>query len=150
MDTPSPTQTPPTLVARLHLIGLKAGIAYCAVSIATIPFAGAIWIGELPLLAVIQLPKITVAGWLRQHVVMEAIKSLGFSKGSFSPDYIMARPFGLGLAYSIPIIIVSLSLLIPACSSWRHRRLALVFFACLMVDCLFTYLFANRRSLSLY
>ncbi len=150
METSSPTETPPTLVARFHLAGLKAGIAYCVVSILTIPFVGAIWLGELPVLALIQLPKITVAGWLRQHVVMEAIKSLGFSKGSFSPDYAMARPFGLALAYSIPIVLVSLSLLIPGCASWRHRRLALIFFGALMVDCLFVHLFADRRSLSMY
>jgi len=133
-----------------HLLGLKAGLVWCVASIVTLPFVGAVWLGEIPLLALIQIPKITVAGWLRQHVVMEVIKMLGYSKGSFSPDYVMARPYGLALTYSIPLIVVSLSLLIPGCSSGRHRRLALIFFAALMVDGAFTYIFADRRALSLY
>lgn len=131
-------------------MGLKVGIAYCIASILTLPFMSAVWFGEIPLLALIQIPKISVAGWLRQEVVMEAIKTLGYSKGSFPPDYIMARPYGLGLAYSIPLILVSLSLLIPACSSWRHRRLAMIFFAVMIMDGFCTYIFADRRSFSLY
>jgi hypothetical protein len=128
---------------------LKWGIAYCLLSIVTLPFVGSVWLGEIPPLALIQLPKIGVASWLRQHVVMEVIKMLGYSKGS-SPDYVMARPYGLGLAYSIPLILVSLSLLLPGCSSGRHRRLTLIFFAALMVDGVATYVFADRRSFSLY
>ena len=149
METPS-TQPQPPLLARFHLLGLKAGVVYCIVSIVTLPFVGAVWLGELPVLALIQIPKLPLAGWMREHIVMDAIKLLGFSKGSFSPDLITARPYGLGLAYSIPIIVVSLSLLIPGCSSSRHRRWALIFFAALMVDFVFTYIFASRRSLTLY
>lgn len=131
-------------------MGLKSGIAYCIISILTLPLMNALWLGEIPLLALIQIPKISIAGWLRTEVVMEAIKALGCSKGSFSPDYSTARPYGLGLAYSIPLFLVSLSLLIPACSSWRHRRLAMIFFAVLIVDGFCTYFFTSRRSLSLY
>lgn len=131
-------------------MGLKIGIAYCIISILTLPLMNVVWLGEIPLLAVIQIPKIAVASWLRQDVVMEVIKILGWSKGSFSPDYIMARPYGLGLAYSIPLILVSLSLLLPGCSSGRHRRLTLIFFAALLVDGVFTCVFTDRRSLSLY
>jgi hypothetical protein len=139
-----------TLLARWHLLGLKAGIAYCLVSILTLPMVIKVWFGEVPVLAVIQMPKLLIASWMRQHIVMEAIKSLGLSKGSFSPDFIMARPFGLGLAYSVPIILVSLSLLIPACATRIHRQWALIFFVTLMVDYVFTYIFAARRSLTLY
>lgn len=133
-----------------HIVLLKAGIAYCLLSIITLPWVGSVWLGEIPLLALIQVPKLFVADWFRSDVVMGAIKVFGFSKGSFSPDYIMARPYGLGLACSIPLILVSLSLLLPACSSSRHRRLALIFFAVLIVDGMSTCVFADRRSLSLY
>jgi hypothetical protein len=133
-----------------HLVVLKVGIAYSLLSIVTLPLVGSVWLGEIPLLASIQVPKLFVADWFRSDVVMRAIKVLGFSKGSFSPDYIMARPYGLGLAYSVPLILVSLSLLIPACASRRHRRLALIFFAVLIVDGFCTYFFARQRSLTLY
>jgi hypothetical protein len=144
------TQSTTPLVARLQERLVKVGIGYCIVSIITLPLANLVWIGELPLLAVVQVPKLAVTGWLRKHVVMEAIKAMGLSKGSFSPDYIMARPFGLGLAYSIPIILVSLSLLLPGCASSSHRRLAIIFIAALLIDGLVTYFLADRHSLSMY
>ncbi len=149
MNTPANPEGKFSL-GRWHRLALKGGLAYCVVSIVTLPFIGSVWLGEIPLLALIQLPKIGVASWLREHVVMEVIKMLGWSKGSFSPDYAMARPYGLGLAYSIPLMLVSLSLLPPGCSSGRHRRLTLIFFAALLVDGVFTYVFTDRRSFSLY
>jgi hypothetical protein len=150
MDAPESKLPRSSTLARWHLRGLKIGIGYCLASIATLPFVNAIWIGELPVLALIQVPKTLVAHWLRKEVVMEAIKVLGLSKGSFSPDYIMARPYGLGLAYSIPMILVALSLLIPACSTRRHWWWAGLFLALLMVDGVVTYFLADRRSPTLY
>jgi hypothetical protein len=150
IDAAFPTQPCAFSVSWWHLVGLKIGIAYCIISILTLPLMNVVWLGEIPLLALIQLPKIAVASWLRQDVVMEVIKILGWSKGSFSPDYIMARPYGLGLAYSFPLIIGSLSLLLPGCSLGRHRRLMLIFFTVLLLDGVFTYVFTDRRSLSLY
>jgi hypothetical protein len=83
-----------------HLNALKGGIGYCVLSIVTLPFVNVIWLGEVPLFLVFQVPKMFLALWLRKNVVMETIKMFGYSKGSFSPDYLMARPYGLGLAYS--------------------------------------------------
>jgi hypothetical protein len=145
-----PTPPPAFSVSWWQLTVLKIGMAYCIISIPTLPLMNALWWGEIPLLALIQLPKVAVASWLREHVVMEMIKMLGWSKGSFSPDYIMARPYGLGLTYSIPLILVSLSLLLPGCTAGQHRRWTLIFFAALLVDGVFTYFFASRRSFSLY
>lgn len=150
MNTVSSTTEASPWLARVHLLALKAGLGYGVASMVTLPFVNAIWLGELPVLAVIQIPKLLLAGWLRVQLVMPAIKAFGYSKGSFSPDYLMARPYGLGLAYSIPLMLVALSLLIPACASRRHWRLALLFFAVLLADGLATYLLADRRSLSLY
>ncbi|MEN6365628.1 MAG: hypothetical protein ABFC88_02305 [Thermoguttaceae bacterium] len=81
-------------------------IGYFALCSVTIPFINAWWLGELPVLAVIQLPKIVFAGWLRTEVVMKAIQLLELSHGSSSPDYSMARPYGLALAYLLPLGIV--------------------------------------------
>lgn len=78
---------------------LKAIALYFIVSIVTVPFIDELWLGEMPLLALIQLPKTEPAHWLRRHVVMPAIKMLGLSRGSVSPDYGMAGPYALAAAY---------------------------------------------------
>jgi hypothetical protein len=81
---------------------LEGIAAYLALSIATLPFVGSLWSGEIPVLGLLQIPKIKVALWLRCDVVMPLIKAFGLSAGSYSPDYMMARPYGLLLAYLIP------------------------------------------------
>src|SRR4028119_924563 len=72
--------------------------AYFVASILTLPFLDALWLGEVPVLALVQVPKTAFAGWLRTDVVMPAIVALGQSRGSFSPDYLLARPYALALA----------------------------------------------------
>ena len=126
-------------------------IGYCGLSCLTLPFIGKFWLGELPVLATLQLPKIAVAGWLRTHVVMEAIQWLGLSKGSFSPDYILARPYALAIAYVIPMLFIG------AIWVWRFRALdrrcgwlTLGVLLAAVTDYVFTLAFANGRSLTIY
>jgi hypothetical protein len=78
---------------------IKAMIVYLVVSMATLPFIDTLWLGEVPLLALPQVPKTELANWLRRHVVMPAIKGMGVSRGSFSPDWGLARPYALAAAY---------------------------------------------------
>ncbi len=127
---------------------LKSLIAYCIASTLTLPFLDSLWLGELPLLAVIQLPKVALADWLRSEVVMELIARLGLSSGSFSPDYIAARPYGLAMAYLIP-----LGILLP--TIWlRTRTVSLGWTSVLLivsvVDFCFTLIFAGGPGLSVY
>jgi len=61
---------------------MKAALIYCAVSLATLPFMNAVWLGELPLLAVPQVPKVELANWLRSDVLIPAAGQLGLSRGS--------------------------------------------------------------------
>ena len=63
-------------------------IGYFLISALTLPFIGKVWFGEIPVLGLIQLPKVAVAKFFRKEVVMDLIRLLGFSSGSFSPDYI--------------------------------------------------------------
>src|SRR5262245_60626594 len=77
------------------LMTVKVFVLYFVISMATLPFIDALWLSELPVLAVPQLPKLLIAGWFRTGVVMPAISGLGLSSGSYSPDYIMARPYAL-------------------------------------------------------
>lgn len=126
-------------------------IGYCIVSTLTLPLIGQVWLGDLPLLAIVQLPKIQVAGWLRTEVVMEAIKLIGVSKGAFSPDYIMARPYALAIAYLIPMLVVA-GVSWPRFRSYHPKGLLVVigFFMTAVIDYMFTLLFAAGRVLTIY
>src|SRR5690349_13927469 len=103
-------------------------VGYCAISCLTLPFISRLWLGELPVLAVIQFPKLAIAGWLRTHVVMEAITFLGFSSGSFSPDYMLARPYALAIVHLIPMVIVGVMGLYPVQRIASRRRFVTVIF----------------------
>ena len=126
-------------------------IGLCALSCLTLPFIGRVWLGEFPVLTVIQVPKIAVAGWLRTHVVMEAITFLGFSRGSFSPDYILARPYALALAYLIPMAFIGVASLRRF--RFRDERLGFVAVVLLVmgvIDYVCTLIFADGRFLTIY
>jgi hypothetical protein len=126
-------------------------VGYCALSCLTLPFIGRVWLGELPVLAVLQSPKIAVAAWLRTHVVMEGIKVLGYSQGSFSPDYILARPYALALVYLIPGAVIGImSLRRFRLREGRRIFVTLAFFVAAAVDYVFVLKFAEGRLLSLY
>lgn len=124
---------------------------YCALSCLTLPFIGRVWLGELPVLAVIQLPKIAVAGWLRTDVVMEAIALCGYSRGSFSPDYIMARPYALAITYAIPMIVIGfVGLHRTRFAVERRSVMTLTFLIAACVDYVFTLIFADGQLLTIY
>lgn len=129
---------------------LKLSVAYLLASIVTLPFLGAWWWSELPVLAVFQAPKILLADWLRTEVVMEVIKALGFSSGSYSPDYSRAGPYALATAYLVPLA----GLL--ALVGWRtrfappYRRWTFLLLGLVVVDFALTLVFRSRPGLSIY
>lgn len=130
---------------------LRFAIGYCALSCLTLPLVGHVWLGEIPLLALIQIPKLAVVGWLRVHVVMEAIALWGFSRGSFSPDYILARPYALAIAYMIPMFVIGfVGLWRPHIAVDRRAVMTLVFLAAACADYIFTLIFAEGRRLTIY
>jgi hypothetical protein len=138
----------PTNVRAFGLF-IRCLIYYCVVSTLTLPFINHLWLGELPLLAIIQRPKVSFAAWMRTEVVMEAIKWLGVSNGSFSPDYRMARPYALALAYLLPLMMIAL-LSMRFRSPLEMQKLALVLLAVSTIDYLATLQFAAARSLTIY
>ena len=128
---------------------IRVLIGYFVVSTLTLPFLNAWWIGELPALALIQAPKAELAGWFRVEVVMQATQWLGLSRGSFSPDYLLARPHGLALAY--------LAVLEPLIAVlWFRGRLrqhgigALLLLGVATIDFAATLAFAQGRFLTVY
>ena len=82
---------------------------------------------------------------------MEAITFLGFSQGSFSPDYILARPYALAIVYLIPMVIIGvIGLRRFQFVDGRRGFVMVAFFIAAAVDYLFTLIFTNGRSLTIY
>lgn len=129
---------------------LYAALAYCVLSSLTVPFLNSLWLGELPVLAVIQVPKVGLAQKLLTGVLMPALTALGWSRGSFSPDYIMLRPYALALAYLIGLFFVYTILALRTRLRPPYRRWALILLALAAVDYILTLYFANSRGLSIY
>jgi hypothetical protein len=136
--------------ARFYVLALKCFVAHCVVSVLTLPFIDELWLGEVPVLVVVQTAKTALAGWLRTEVVMRAIAALGLSRGSYSPDYAAAGPWALAIVYLAPLAVL-LGLL------WVRTRPAqpVRFWACLLlvaaaVDFCFTLRFASGPGLTIY
>ena len=87
--------TPQSLNPRL----LQAVLIYFVASLCTLPFMAHVWIGEIPVFAMIQLPKVSLAGWIVSVILLPFVQWVGWSQGSFSPDYAMTRPWGLAIVY---------------------------------------------------
>jgi hypothetical protein len=124
--------------------------AYFLASIVTLPFIDSWWVGEIPMLALIQLPKTALAGWLRTDVVMPLIKSLGLSRGSFSPDYGMARPYAMVLAYAIVLGVALLALRMTRQITMSSRLWIWITLAAAVIDCACTLWLARGPGLTIY
>lgn len=132
------------------LLILKSLVVYFVVSLVTLPFLSAIWLGEIPLLALVQLPKVQFANWLRVSVLMPMIRWLGMSSGSFSPDFRLASPYGLILAYSIPLGLLFVFFFWRGRLGPPRRRWLCVLFTLVVLDFCFTMLFARGPGLTIY
>jgi hypothetical protein len=134
----------------LYRILLKSACGYLLLSSVTIPFSNAIWVGELPLLALVQVPKVSLANWLRHLMVMHVLVPIGLSRGSYSPNWTLARPAALAVAYVMPLILL-LGVVLwrrGAGKSWRKWLLLVMVLA--VVDYFMTLAFASTRALTLY
>ena len=129
---------------------LKVMVFYGLVSIVTLPFLGAIWWNELPVLSVFQAPKLIVADWLRSGVVMDAIKILGFSSGSYSPDHARAGPYALAITYLVPLVAVLGLVWFRTRMVRPYRGWTLVLLGVAVLDFILTLVFRSRPGLSIY
>ena len=71
----------------------------------TWPFVAEVWWGELPPLALYQMPKVGVAELLLDGPVLSAMDLLGLTSGAPSPDRSMGEPSALVLAYLLWIVV---------------------------------------------
>ena len=128
---------------------LRLLAAYFVISSLTLPFIGRWWLGSIPALALIQVPKIEPAAWLRADAVIPAIRHLGLSRGSYSPDYTLARPYALAIVYTVPFALAALVWLRTR-PAHRFRWLIVVMLVLAAVDYAMTLIFAEGRSLTIY
>jgi hypothetical protein len=140
LDAPHPLRT---TAARL-LIG------YFALSMLTLPACGAVWLGELPVLALVQLPKLVPAQFICAHLLLPLIRTLGWSRGSYSPDFFMARPYALLLAYLCAVVPVLVLLGFRTRWARPYGGLALLLVPLAVGDYFLTLALAGGPGLSLY
>jgi hypothetical protein len=129
---------------------LRSLLVYCVLSILTLPFIDSLWLGEIPVIALVQVPKTFFAGWLRTDVVMPLIRTLGLSRGSFSPDYSLARPYALAIAYLLPLAIVFAFVRLRGEAARRYRLWSLALLLAAAIDFCLTLLLAGGPGLSIY
>lgn len=141
----------PTRPARYPAcLGLLLGsIGYCAISLQTVPFLNGFWLGEIPIFAIWQGPKVQFANWLLAHAVQPVIVLLGLSR-SPSPDHILGRPYGMLLAYLIPAVLITALIGIRTRFERPHGILLALLLSLAVVDFLMTMQFANGRFLTIY
>jgi hypothetical protein len=133
-----------------ELRAMKSSIVYLALSIITLPALDSIWLGELPVLAILQLPKTEFARSMRWMMVYYVMGPLGLSRGSFSPDWSAAGPYALALAYAIPIgiLLAIVTWRTRMAAPYRYWAIALVILA--VIDYLMMRAYASGPGLTIY
>jgi hypothetical protein len=79
---------------------------------ATLPFAGGLWWGELPVCALIRLPKAGLKSGIHNGLIW-AVRTVGLSSGSPSLDYIHTHRCALCLAVLTPALAVICAIAFP-------------------------------------
>ena len=130
------------------VVGLAVIFAvYYVTSILTLPFANEVWFGELPIFAVVQLPKIYLNSVI-QDAMISLLPLLGLNSGSASPDLILTHPWALGVTVTLPPLTVICVLMLS-----RHLRYSRLTGAVILIgaiDAIVTWWFDSSSSLSLF
>jgi hypothetical protein len=125
-------------------------IGYLVVCTITVPFMDSIWFGEIPLLALPQVPKTSAASLARRHVVMPVIRAAGLSRGSASPDMRLARPYALAIVYVVPVGALLIATWMRTRMRGRYGWLAVAVLLVAVTDYIFTLVYAGGPGLSIY
>ena len=135
-------------VQRWPWIVALCACSYFAVSALTLPFANTIWFGELPPLALIQLPKSFLKSAVHE-ILMFVIYSLGMSRGSVSPDYIATHDWAMGVMTAAAALLLVAAFLLLRRVSCRGKLIAIVLI-CASIDGIVTFWFDNAFNLKLF
>lgn len=99
--------------------------AYYATSALTIPFANKIWIGEFPLLALVQIPKAFLKTWVHKGL-LATLHACGWSYGSFSPDFGATHGWAMLIMLTLPAFLFAVVLCRARDIEFRYRWAGLV------------------------
>jgi hypothetical protein len=121
--------------------------SYFLVSALTLPFVNKLWFGEIPPLAIVQLPKSFFKSIVHQ-VLMSMVNSFGLSRGSFSPDYIATHGWAMIATVSVPALFVIM--VFSLMRSLPRRRLIGAILICAALDAVVTLWFDSVSNLKLY
>ncbi len=129
------------------IVGLCACIYY-AVSALTLPFVNVIWVGELPPLALIQLPKSFLKSGVHK-ILMLSLNVFGMSRGSFSLDYIATHDWAMGVMTVATAWLFVACILLLRRVSYRQKLVSIVLI-CALVDGIVTFWFDKTFNLKLF
>jgi hypothetical protein len=122
--------------------------SYYMLSSLTLPFADDLWLGELPVLAIVQLPK-SYAHDAVQHRLMMLMRYVGLSRGSPSPDMIASNPWAFGVVFVAPSAI--LIGIIGSCRGLKqYRSWIICLLVAALIDAAVTIWFEKTASLSIF
>ena len=138
----------PSVKRRWPAIASLLACSYYVVSALSLPFAGRFWVGELPVLAVPQLPKSFLKSAF-QHLLLGMVEALGLSRGSRSPDYLATHDLALGLMLALPAVALAVALLLPKRVPNRGWWIAAVLLGA-AIDAAVTFWFDHSFSLKLF
>jgi hypothetical protein len=125
-------------------------ITYYTTSILTLPFANDWWIGEMPVFAIVQIPKIKLMS-VFHNALVSLLPTLGLASGSASPDLILTHPWALGLTVTLPALTLFCSITLLRRVARRRILIITVFaFAFACIDAAVTFWFDSTSRLSLF
>ena len=143
-STGGPTST---LTTQLRWM-LTILMVYYVVSSLTLPLADEIWLGELPLMAIPQLPKSWLFSTARQYLII-LTQAMGVDRGSPSPNMIAMTPWAFAIVFIAPtalaIAATAICRRLRPCWPWIWRLMALA-----TVDAVITIWFDQTSRLSIF
>ena len=147
-DSGKSVAVPPAATRRWPAILTAIACVHYGISAITLPFANAVWIAEIPLLAVFQIPKSFIKS-VSQDCLLSLIHGHDLSRGSASPDYIATHGLAMFIMVATPALLLASVLALDIRGRKRIRLItAVLLFA--TVDALVTIWFDSSFSLKLY
>jgi hypothetical protein len=138
----------PSWSARWLVRFSRCAAVYWCLSVLTLPFVDIFWMGEMAILAPIQLPKSGLKAHV-QDVMVSLLPVLGLARGSRSPDLILTHPWAMGVMLAAPAILLLCLLVSFPSVPQRHRRILIIFLlAC--ADAAVTVAFCMYSRLSIF
>lgn len=124
---------------------------YFGLGILTLPFLNSLWYGDLPLLAILHLPVLIPAKFIRRQMTLMALKLKIKPLFSFSPAWRFFGPYALLIVLLIPLAISALGFIKNRKNTKYSNKyfyllllLSIIYFLCFIFE------FCNSSGLTLY